>query len=181
MRRYRKAFRTLAEAKRAAPSFAPSFAPSHDLLYSSILGLAAKDGLTVREYGEEFIGEGLIVCKDEEKDLVISFMASSYSAEFSHFYRCVYNDWQKRERKMLFGKKAKRKFDELMNKYNERAHEYGDEIHDAVAGIFRDGAVCVAFDNKDLCCWTEEFNDIREAVKFCNGETAIDAHGIRVG
>ncbi len=60
--------------------------------YSRIIEYAERNNFEVEEYGEELIGEHLMILKHREKDITISYLMDGYSGMHGATYECVYSD-----------------------------------------------------------------------------------------
>lgn len=59
--------------------------------FGAIKEFADENNFNIMEYGEEVIGENFFVLKHDYRNLTVSFMLSSATAN-GFFYECVYSD-----------------------------------------------------------------------------------------
>ena len=55
---------------------------------------AKEDRFTLKEYGENYIGENFIVIKDEDEEKCVSFVLWAVQGQ-KYIYKCIYSDYQK--------------------------------------------------------------------------------------
>jgi hypothetical protein len=60
--------------------------------YEKIQEVTDEDGMTLTELGADYIGEGFLVLKNENRDEIQSFVMSSYNSGSGAYYRLVYSD-----------------------------------------------------------------------------------------
>jgi hypothetical protein len=70
------------------------FIVNNNYMYSTIEDEYKKENNTFYEFGfENSVGEGFIVIKNNDKDLIASFMLVSVNKS-GYLYQCIYNDWK---------------------------------------------------------------------------------------
>jgi len=81
---------------------------------------------------------------------------------------------------ILTGKEAKTYLERALKIGDEQENkgieqDWGEGVLPPKAGHYDENGIIIAFDNRDWCCWVEQFETVEIALQWINGE--IEATG----